>query len=695
MTEDYDYMESSDIADQQKDCFLSELELRNICQAKCDDFRIKMTPKLLERFQKHHMEKKLRKTFEMEASGIGPLAMEVLGEVVSRHPNIRVLKLSGNPLGDDGAFAVADLLERSKKVISVDISSCAMEDAGLRSLFRSLRNNTSVIDLHVGSHIGMHRNSIGSSSATALGSMLNENKVLSELDLSMVELTSEKIELMTAEMHANHTIQVLSLPNNSMRSKGAILLMNRFMSSGLVELNLSGNHLKDDIGPHVANFLSQSNSLKVLNLSSNLLGQRFAAALVEPLSNPSSMCSLEVLDISKNPFTGRGIAALGPGMAKNKTIRTLNITGCKINPSGFNEFCRDLSQNERLESLIMSHNPIRDEGAKHLARFVKDHIKISELEAEICEISDDGAKALFGSIETSETLTKVSIKGNLIRDGFCIQRAISKNKRIHSLNIEYNDIDYKVFESIQKQTSSNFKEWKDRQSTKTPEDIEMMKKISDDLNSTRHMILETRKQISDMKNQVEFMTRQRDEVEKHKHDTINTLEKQLEDITISARETYNKNHDETDQTSSMVSQMETDANALSMKLAREAERFRADNKNMTNVQRQIDDKKSEMAKFEEEWHLRMKDTKEKYLDAVRGLQMAFSMAKSGPPPEIDTEDSSAKPLSAKKSVKSAKSAKSKKSKAKSGRSKTKAEEKPSSRATEADAPANAAAHESQ
>ncbi len=58
--------------------------------------------------------------------------------------NIRTLNLSGNNIGDDGAVALAAMLERNTTLETLELNSNAIDLKGITALARALGNNTSL-----------------------------------------------------------------------------------------------------------------------------------------------------------------------------------------------------------------------------------------------------------------------------------------------------------------------------------------------------------------------------------------------------------------------------------------------------------------------------------------------------------------------------------------------------------------------
>jgi hypothetical protein len=79
-------------------------------------------------------------------------------------------------------------------------------------------------------------------------------------------------------------------------------------------------------------------------------------------------------------------------------LRVLNVNACQIEPSGFREFCREMVSNTMITDLILSKNPLRDEGLSYLRSVIEKHPSLRYLDLELTEMADKGGQAIIGPI---------------------------------------------------------------------------------------------------------------------------------------------------------------------------------------------------------------------------------------------------------------------------------------------------------
>jgi Ran GTPase-activating protein (RanGAP) involved in mRNA processing and transport len=602
---------------------LSRQELVDIFIEKCRDTGLRYTKKLFQRFYRHYTTQGLNKILRMESVGLGPLSTLILVQCFYAHPAFRVLSISGNNLGDEGAFSIADLILQSPLLISLDISSNSIQDAGCAAIFQALRTNNSLIHLHIGSNTGVGRNSLGNTAASNLCSMLWENHVLSELDLSMTEITSDTIGRIIGGLSATKTLYVLNLANNNIKSRGAILVCQAAMNSHLREINFASNHISDDVGPFVATFIKSNKALTKLDLSGNFLGAKFTGALAPILGGQP--CLRELI-LARNPLGGRGASALGAGLAHNESIVSLDISCCQIEIGGFREFSEELKKNQCLQRLNLQHNTVADIGAVQLAEAIAEHPAITEINLDTCEVSDQGIEALMKAAGQTK-ITKLNLRNNLIHRGLILQQALSDNQLIRWMNIEFNDIDYKTYTDVTKMLAANDRRHKAAKRRIEPAEREEMRAVEKDLAKVRTAIGSERNRIVELTNEREESRKKLKDAQTKKAARVGGLEKRHREISNGVDDLLDMIRTKRSEAQYAVQKLETEVSQVSTRLARELDTFQAECKALSNLEERIRRVSSDSTLLGPDMDTKLKDAKTKYRDNRTMLESAWQMQK--------------------------------------------------------------------
>lgn len=127
-------------------------------------------------------------------------------------------------MGNDGAKLIAEVIEDSQEIVSLDFSTNYLTPEGAHSLFKALLKNESIVDLNLSSSTkeGKYRNHIRSSGVQFLKPVLIHNKFL----------------------------QILNLAGNSIKNEGVKAICEGIVegdNKSLISLNLSLNELSHSI----------------------------------------------------------------------------------------------------------------------------------------------------------------------------------------------------------------------------------------------------------------------------------------------------------------------------------------------------------------------------------------------------------------------------------------------------------------
>jgi Ran GTPase-activating protein (RanGAP) involved in mRNA processing and transport len=233
----------------------------------------------------------------------------------------------------------------------------------------------------------------------------NNNCTLCVLDLRGNSLQDASCEALATALQYNTSLTKLILQDTDLTNAGlAKLSVGLGRNKSLTKLNLRGNHLQGDLGcealvnalsPSSSSFLSSCSvsALQVLDVSENNLGNAGAAALGRLLSTDPA--ALQVLHLESCDMTGSGVAALAQGLRENthlqewnlcqnvvdtkaarvvanmlecnKTLTTLNLSGCSVSDESVACLATALTHNETLQELALSFNRIGNAGVKALA----------------------------------------------------------------------------------------------------------------------------------------------------------------------------------------------------------------------------------------------------------------------------------------------------------------------------------------
>ncbi|XP_066537067.1 NACHT, LRR and PYD domains-containing protein 3-like isoform X1 [Hoplias malabaricus] len=222
-------------------------------------------------------------------------------------------------------------------------------------------------------------------SCESLGTVLQSENSLKELDLSNNDLQDSGVELLSAGLKSPlcklETLRLTGcrLGDKSCESLGSVLQSN----SSLKELDLSNNVLRDS-GVELLSAALKSPLCKLETLRLALCGLRDESC--ESLGSVlQSVNSLKELELSNNDLQDPGVellsAALKSPLCK---VETLRLSGCMISGKSCSSLASALKSNpSHLRKLDLSYNHPGESGVKLLSDLLQDpHCELKKLQVE-------------------------------------------------------------------------------------------------------------------------------------------------------------------------------------------------------------------------------------------------------------------------------------------------------------------------
>ncbi|KAI9222870.1 hypothetical protein BC828DRAFT_377348 [Blastocladiella britannica] len=200
---------------------------------------------------------------------LGSAAGIALSESLTVNVTLRSIDLSHNALGHDGGMALAGMLQVNTSLTCLRIHHCGLTLSALIALCTVLHNNNTLSSLDIGDNDGggqQRAPSLHTDFVRHLAHMLAMNRGLKELGLAKLNISDED-----AREHLGPAFE---------------------LARGLQELDLTGNHLKEDAAHALTCHLVAHPSLTSLRLSNNSLGTRGVLSLASLLKNNVTLARL-------------------------------------------------------------------------------------------------------------------------------------------------------------------------------------------------------------------------------------------------------------------------------------------------------------------------------------------------------------------------------------------------------------------
>ena len=140
---------------------------------------------------------------------------------------------------------------------------------------------------------------------------------------------------------------------------------------------------------------------------------------------------LTLLSMNQCRLGEEGAFFIAVGLAKNKKLRTLILSGNNIKDAGLNAFSDNLARSGySLAHLDLSNNTISDDGATRFARSLTSNRSLQSLNFKGNQIGRDGGMALRESVGQHPYLLKLYLESNAVqvRDIEEIDRILRRNR---------------------------------------------------------------------------------------------------------------------------------------------------------------------------------------------------------------------------------------------------------------------------
>ena len=264
---------------------------------------------------------------------------DMLAEGVQRMPCLETLNLWGNShIGCGGAVQLVSSLH-SSKLRKLNMSGTGISDPDFECLANYIHSTTSLQELSIGG------NDISVESIDSLCKALSANSSMRRLDVSGCHLTT------------SHCVCLGQLLRHPIHCK-------------IEKLNLIGCGVTSDGVGEVVSGLSDNHTLRMLELWRNQIRSEGAVAIATMLKTNSS---LEGLYLSWCSIGSSGGVELGRALERNKSLRVLWLSGNALGDDGVRGLSEGLETNSSLEELWLDGDEsLGEEGVSLLLKCVEE-----------------------------------------------------------------------------------------------------------------------------------------------------------------------------------------------------------------------------------------------------------------------------------------------------------------------------------
>ncbi|XP_034096035.1 dynein regulatory complex subunit 5 [Gymnodraco acuticeps] len=220
-------------------------------------------------------------------------------------------------------------------------------------------------------------------------------------ECKMFEMTHRDCESLAKAVKSCKTLKILRLNLSHMEDTKCRLLVKYLLDHpSLRELDLSHNLIGDKGARAIGKLLNRS-SLETLNLCDNNIGGPGAKALAHALSMNSTLLSL---NLRLNRLRDEGGQAIGKALLNNNTLLLLHLGANEVTWPSAIALSKVLVQRSTLKSLNLSCNNLGVDGGKALEEAMSNNSSLTECDIRLTEVEEQSASFVNQVVWTNQSL---------------------------------------------------------------------------------------------------------------------------------------------------------------------------------------------------------------------------------------------------------------------------------------------------
>ncbi|KAL4512587.1 hypothetical protein ABPG72_020424 [Tetrahymena utriculariae] len=413
-------------------------------------------------------------TINLNRNNIKDEGALLVAQAILNNPNICIIDVSNNNLSSQGCQFFFELLQSTESIYSLNISSpdsynrnkmnfetaksisqmlkvnqtfsfldishSLLGPNGLNEIVKGLKQNKSLV------YLNLSFNELGPECGKILQPMLLNSKII-ELDLSNNKIGNQSLEKIGETIFSGQgtfAIEILNFSYNQINSDGLCDFMKAIMrNSKIQKLYFDGNSFQDPVNDSLTNYFIANSSLKTFSLRDCL----FHANLIENVSlGLQQNESLKVLDISHNYIGDEGVTYLAECLSKeNKSLEELYMKRCNIQEKGGVELAKIVAFHPKLSKIDVSHNLMSEESGTYIATNIRTNWNIVLFDIKKNYIRYDQHVEIKKLVKRNQEFSKM-------KEPVCLLSTLSN---LRSSEIKKEELDQRKNQLIQKERINN------------------------------------------------------------------------------------------------------------------------------------------------------------------------------------------------------------------------------------------------
>jgi Ran GTPase-activating protein (RanGAP) involved in mRNA processing and transport len=359
---------------------------------------------------------------------------KLLSEAFAVNRSIKSLTLSFNALDVYECVAFGQALEVNQSITELNLAFVNLGPNGCERISQALKKNTTIQKLD------LTGNNLGEGSL-ALADALKGNKTLTSLDLSRCNIQARECQILCTALEINQGLKSINLRYNIIGVGCWLSISNMLkVNNTLQVLNLKGNAMGNN-GELMADALKVNGSLTSLDISNCGFGfDEDCIRLSEALAQNNSLTELK---LDNNRISTSNV--LFGSLKVNSSLKTLSIKSILLSTEGVNSLCDALTVNRTLTELDLGSNRIGVQSLKELMTKPLKSIRLHKCISKFEEIDILCTAVMKNHSTTNLSLAKCSLNVDCCR---VLGSLLKATCTLRSLNLSMCLIDLAGYEHI-------------------------------------------------------------------------------------------------------------------------------------------------------------------------------------------------------------------------------------------------------
>ncbi|XP_076846113.1 uncharacterized protein LOC143491201 isoform X3 [Brachyhypopomus gauderio] len=320
--------------------------------------------------------------------------------------NCRKAILTGCDLSEEFCKSLTSALQTENSPLKeLDASYTTLHDAGMKQLSAGLNSSHCTLET-----LRLACCNLTVKSCEDLGSALQTENSLKELDLNNNNLQDSEVEQLSAGLKSSHCkLETLRLAGCDLTVTSCEYLTSALQTeNSLKELVLNNNDLQDSGVEQLSAGLKGPNcKLETLRLAGCNLTKTSCEYLKSALQTENSF--LKHLDLNNNNLQDSGVEQLSDGLKSSHCkLVTLSLALCNLGEKTCENLASVLQlENSLLRELDLSNNDLNNSGVKQLSAGLKSsHCKLETLSLSGCLVTVEGCFSLASALSSNPSHLK-------------------------------------------------------------------------------------------------------------------------------------------------------------------------------------------------------------------------------------------------------------------------------------------------